>query len=70
MTEISGSNLLAGFIFGVLGFYFLKEAKKRSNLPWFLIGITLIVYPYFVTNAFLNWALGLVLVFIAYNLRS
>ncbi|MEQ1665218.1 MAG: hypothetical protein ABL927_07585 [Bdellovibrionales bacterium] len=70
MSEFSGSNLFAGFIFGVLGIYFLKEAKKRANLPWLLIGIALMASPYFITSAALNWAVGLALVLLGYAFRS
>jgi len=67
--DFSISSLAAGFVFGVFGLYLLKQGGKRSN-PWhFLIGLGLIIYPYFVSGAFLTWGLGAVGLGLAYAKR-
>lgn len=67
--DFSISSLFAGFLFGVIGFYLLRSAKRRGNLYWVPIGIGLMVYPYFVSSAWLNWGIGILLCGLAYLLR-
>lgn len=63
--NFSLSSLLAGFIFGVIGVYLIKYAKDKGNIPQILIGIGLLLYPYFISNAYLVWALGFALLAMA-----
>jgi len=60
-------TLLAGFIFGVAGIYFLKLGKKDGNLRVLMLGVALIFYPYFVENPYLCWAIGAALSIFAYK---
>jgi hypothetical protein len=57
-------NLWAGFVFGVIGLWFVKRAKAEGNLLSLGVGIALLVYPYFIENAYLLWGLGVALVFL------
>lgn len=64
------SSLAAGFIFGVFGFYFMKWGKREAHAPSLFIGLILLVYPYFVENAWLVWGIGVALLALAFKLRS
>jgi hypothetical protein len=67
--DFSVSSLLAGFIFGMCGFYLLKEGKKRTNF-WFVgIGLGLMIYPYFVSGPWATWGIGIAGLALAYQYR-
>jgi len=63
------SSLIAGFVFGVFGFYLVKEARKSGNFWHLLSGIALMAYPYFVSGAWLTWGIGAGLLGLAYAKR-
>ncbi len=56
--NFSVSNVLAGFVFGIIGFAALKYGRKQQLLKPMLVGVALMAYPYFVTNTILLWAVG------------
>jgi multisubunit Na+/H+ antiporter MnhE subunit len=66
MIDFSTSSLIAGFIFGVIGFWMLREGKKKANITIVVIGILLMAYPYFTKGPFLDWGVGVVLCATAY----
>lgn len=55
---LNPSTLIAGFIFGILGFWLFREGKKRQNFYVLIIGILLMAYPYFVNSALVTWLIG------------
>ena len=59
--SFSAANLIAGILFGLVGLYVLRIAKKDANLIGISLGLALMIYPYFVTSAWANFAIGLVL---------
>jgi hypothetical protein len=59
--NFSVSSLFAGFIFGVFGYSFFRYAKNKGNLAGILIGVALMIYPYFVSHEILVWVVGVVL---------
>lgn len=50
--------LLAGFVFGTLGFGSFSYGKKLDLWKPRAIGVALMVYPYFIGNVVLLWAIG------------
>ncbi len=60
------SNLIAGLVFGVVGFWLVKEARRRADFPLFFTGIALLIYPYFVEGWLLSWGIGFALCIVAY----
>jgi hypothetical protein len=61
--------LMWSILFGAFGMgYFMYGRKQRSPVP-FVVGITLMVFPYFVTNAYLLVLIGIVLVALPYFVR-
>ena len=67
--DFSIGALIPGFIFGVIGFYILKEGRRNTHLPWIVIGIGMIGYAYFFTNLLLLWGIGIGLVALAFQMR-
>lgn len=65
--NLSISILISGFIFGVYGFYIFKWGRNDQNGKRLLLGIVLMAYGLFVTNPWLNWLIGCVLVFLNYR---
>jgi multisubunit Na+/H+ antiporter MnhE subunit len=64
LNEFSMSSLMAGFVFGVIGFWALRQGMKNGNLKVLAVGIVQMVFPYFVSNAWLIWGIGIALCFL------
>lgn len=60
------SSLIAGFVFGVVGWWMFKQGRKKENKKVIGISVALMAYPYFIEGAIKNWGLGFLLCFIAY----
>lgn len=69
LPPLSLSGLFAGLIFGAIGLWLFREGKRQLNFSFYLIGLALMVYPYFTTGPLLDWGVGFLLCFIAYLLR-
>ena len=67
--DLSLGSLFAGFVFGVFGFYLIKEGRRQSHAWFVVIGLFLIVYPYFISNTFLLWLIGCAGLGLAYAKR-
>lgn len=68
--SFSFSELMAGFIFGVVGFALFRAAKKDTHFPNMGVGIAMMVYPLFVHGAWLVWGVGFGLCGAAYWLHQ
>ena len=66
--DISMSAIMAALIFGVIGMWLFKEGKRRQQYPVLIIGIVMMIYPYFTPNAKWDWVLGFLLSGLAYKL--
>lgn len=64
--NFSLSTLIAGFVFGVFGWYIFREGKREANAKRLALGITLMAYGYFITNPWATWAVGLGLLAVNY----
>jgi hypothetical protein len=53
MFGMSGGALFASVVIGSVGFGFFLYGKKQRRMPHLLGGITLMVYPYFVSGVWL-----------------
>jgi len=56
--DFSPYNLLAGFIFGTLGLGAYSYGKTLNRWQPRVIGLSLILYPYFVSIPWLLWGIG------------
>ncbi len=63
------ATLLWGLLFGSIGLGFFIYGKKQQALVPLLCGMTLMIFPYFVTNNLLLVAMGSVLVILPYFYR-
>jgi multisubunit Na+/H+ antiporter MnhE subunit len=67
MSSFSFSSLVAGLIFGSVGLWIFGHGRKNANNRNIVIGLVLMIYPYFVSGAWLTWGLGLALCGYAYH---
>lgn len=57
----NGYNLLAGLIFGTIGWGALSYGRKLELWKPVAIGLALMIYPYFFSNPWLMWGIGVAL---------
>ncbi len=65
--NFSVSSIMAGLVFGYLGFYFFRLGKRDSNPTMLMLGLALFIYPYFVENPYACWGIGIGLSFFAFR---
>ncbi len=58
MFNINPYNILAGFIFGTIGFGAFSYGKRLDLWQPRAIGVVLMIYPYLVSNPWLLWLTG------------
>jgi hypothetical protein len=63
-------NLIGGFLFSAVGFVAFCYGKKMARLWPLVIGVTLMVYPYFVGSTAMIYTAGSVLCVALYLLRE
>lgn len=54
-------NILAGFIFGMIGWGAYRFGRQLERWKPVTIGLALMIYPYFFSNAWLLWGTGIAL---------
>ena len=57
----NGYNILAGLIFGTIGWGALSYGRKLDLWKPIAIGLALMIYPYFFSNPWLMWGIGIAL---------
>ena len=66
---MNATQLFLGVIFSSIGLgYFLYGKKQKMTVP-FVVGLVLMVFPYFIESNFLLSGVGIVLSVIPYFLR-
>ena len=60
MFNLSAANLIGGCVFGSIGFVAFLYGKRMNLWRPMLIGIALMVYPYFISNDIALYAAGVV----------
>ena len=68
MSSFTLSQILASFVFGVIGIYVFRHGKKSSNWKVCFIAIALMLYPMFTNGWMLDWGIGIGLCWLAYYL--
>lgn len=56
--DIDGNALLLSLLIGTVGVACFVYGKRQGRLPQMLAGVTLAVYPYFVSNLILMAAIA------------
>lgn len=64
--SFDGYTLMAGFVFGVIGMWMFREGRRKENMNATVIGVLLMVYPYFVESRKATFGVGLGLCGLAY----
>ncbi len=65
--EFSLSEIIASLVFSIIGIWLFREAKRKNNLPLIIISMLLMTYSLFINNIFLNWGVGFLLCYLAYE---
>ena len=65
----STSVLLWGMVFGSIGLGFFIYGKKQKVIVPLLVGIALMIYPYFIADLTLLIIVGVVLMVLPYFVR-
>ena len=58
--NFGAANLIGGFIFGSIGFVAFMYGKRMNLWGPIFLGLALMIYPYFVNNDLILWAVGVV----------
>jgi len=70
LTNMEDTSLLVwGMLFGAVGLGFFTYGKKQKAVVPLLTGITLFIFPYFISNVYMLILAGIVLVAIPYFIR-
>lgn len=59
--DIDGNALLASLFVSSIGMAVFVYGKRQSRLPHMVVGASLMIYPYFVSNVFLIFGIAVVL---------
>jgi hypothetical protein len=54
----SPANLFGALIFGVIGLAAFLYGKKQAKMGPLVIGLLLMIYPYFIEETWILWAIG------------
>ncbi len=63
---MSLSGFLSSFIFGVFGFWLFGEGKRKLDFRITIIGVAMMIYPYFTSGPAADWGIGVLLGLCAY----
>jgi len=63
------SSLLWGLLFGSIGFGFFVYGRRQKRVVPLVCGLSLMIFPYFVSNTLLLVTLGLALIATPYFVR-
>jgi len=66
----SPGALFASLVFGVVGFAAFMYGKKHAVVVPMIVGAALMVFPYFVTETWVIWAVGSVLTLAIWYFRG
>jgi hypothetical protein len=56
--DFSAGTLFASLVMSTAGFGLFLYGKKELRIPQLVVGVVLMVYPYFVEGALTMWAIG------------
>jgi hypothetical protein len=59
--DLSASSLFASFLVGMIGLGLFIYGKKQTRLPQLVVGMALMVFPYFVESVLLVYAVSVAL---------
>lgn len=59
--DFDANNLLASLVIGGIGTVSFIYGKRQSRVPQMVVGLVLVVYPYFISNVFLMIGIAVLL---------
>lgn len=60
--DIDANALLASFVPSSIGLVMLMYGRRQARAPHIVVGLVLMIYPYFVSNILLMFGIAAVLV--------
>ncbi|MFK5969173.1 MAG: hypothetical protein QM487_03500 [Candidatus Marithrix sp.] len=67
---MEGSSLLIwGMVFGAIGYGFFSYGRKQKATVPLVVGITLFVFPYFISNVYILVIVGIILIAIPFFVK-
>jgi len=66
LLNLSPSAIFANLLFSAIGYYFFRHGRRESEIKIVVLGIVLMIYPYFFDSTKALWAIGLILTGIGY----
>jgi hypothetical protein len=66
---VDSSTLLWGLLYGSIGMGYFVYGKKQQRVVALLSGVGLMVFPYFISNAWLSIVIGVALMALPYFFR-
>lgn len=70
LFSISPWTIVGGLIFGILGIWMFRKARKEGNSKLMWVGVALMAYQLFTLDPIPIWAVGLSLSALAYRWRN
>lgn len=59
--NLDATSLLSSLLVSSIGFVLLSYGRKMNRAPHALAGLTLLVYPYFIANAIVMFAIAVLI---------
>jgi ABC-type spermidine/putrescine transport system permease subunit II len=59
VMDFTLSDFIAGLLFGTIGMWLWSQSKRRMNPMLKVIGAIMMVYPWFVSDIWLQWLVGI-----------
>jgi hypothetical protein len=60
-VDLDAGSLIAGLVVSGVGFVFFSYGRKMSRAPHVIIGIVMMVFPYFIPSVLVMLAVGALL---------
>jgi hypothetical protein len=60
-VDLDAGSLIAGLVVSGVGFVFFSYGRKMSRAPHVIVGIVMMVFPYFIPSVLVMLAVGALL---------
>ncbi|KYG63628.1 hypothetical protein AZI86_12415 [Bdellovibrio bacteriovorus] len=67
LFSISPWTIVGGLIFGILGVWIFRKARKEGNIKLMWVGVAMMAYQLFTMDPIAIWAIGISLSALAYR---
>lgn len=56
--ELSAATLVASLVVSTVGLGLFLYGKKQVRFPQLIVGLAMMIYPYFVASSVATWSIG------------